>query len=311
MNEFLKRSDENPLITIHDLPYQATSVFNAGAADLGDEVLLLLRVESCSGRSHLIVARSEDGETNWTISDWALLHADQGHAYEKNGVEDCRIAWVEDLQRWVLAYVAYTSEGPGVALATTADFESTERMGLVMPPVDKNPVFLSQTFDGLYAALHRPSAGKGGIWISYSPDLQYWGRPELVMPARTGPWWDAVRVGAGFAPIETKDGLLLIYHGVKELAGAPIYRLGSAVLDPENPSALKARMRRWLLAPVAPYERQGDAPNVIFTCGGFARGDDLWIYYGAADCSVCLAKGKVSNIVSNTLADNVKDPCGN
>jgi predicted GH43/DUF377 family glycosyl hydrolase len=55
------RNPNNPLITTKDLPYQANAVFNAGAADLGDEVLLLLRVESCSGRSHLIVARSKDG----------------------------------------------------------------------------------------------------------------------------------------------------------------------------------------------------------------------------------------------------------
>ena len=310
MKRFLIRSEHNPLITIADLPYQATSVFNAGAADLGDEVLLLLRVESCSGRSHLIVARSKDGETDWQVADWALLHADQGYAYETNGVEDCRITWMQDLNKWALAYVAYTAEGAGVALATTEDFETAERIGLVMPPDDKNPVLLGQCFDGLYAALHRPRVGSGGIWISYSPDLQFWGKPQLVLPARSGPWWDAVRVGAGFAPIETEHGLLLIYHGVKELAGAPVYRLGSALLDPERPHKTLARMRRWLLAPQEAYERNGDAPNVLFTCGGFVRGDDLWLYYGAADCSVCLAKGKVSDIVSGTRKDNIKETDG-
>ncbi len=67
MKELFIRDERNPLITAGDLPYQANTVFNAGAADLGDEVLLLLRVESCSGRSHLIVARSTDGVTGWEI----------------------------------------------------------------------------------------------------------------------------------------------------------------------------------------------------------------------------------------------------
>ena len=78
MEELFVRCESNPLITAENLPYQANTVFNAGAADLGAEVLLLLRVESCSGRSHLIVARSRDGVTGWQIEEKALLHAEQG-----------------------------------------------------------------------------------------------------------------------------------------------------------------------------------------------------------------------------------------
>jgi len=68
------RNPLNPLISAKNLPYQANAVFNAGAADLGDEVALLLRVESPSGRSHLIVARSKDGVRNWLVEDTALFH---------------------------------------------------------------------------------------------------------------------------------------------------------------------------------------------------------------------------------------------
>ena len=116
------RSEHNPMLTARDLPYLANAVFNAGAVDLGDEVLLLLRVESCSGRSHLVVARSQDGATNWRIEDRALLHPAQGYPYETNGVEDCRITWMEDLGCWALAYTAYSEYGPGVGLATTKGF---------------------------------------------------------------------------------------------------------------------------------------------------------------------------------------------
>jgi predicted GH43/DUF377 family glycosyl hydrolase len=247
------RHPNNPLITTKDLPYQANAVFNAGAADLGDEVLLLLRVESCSGRSHLIVARSKDGVGGWYVEDYALIHPAQGYSNEANGVEDCRITWMEELNTWVVAYVAYSDQGPGVALAKTTDFRNIDRIGLVFPPDDKNATLFPRKFNGLYAILHRPSVGGGSVWISYSPDLVYWGKSELLLPARGGPWWDARRVGAGPPPIETEAGWLLIYHGVKEVAGGPIYRMGGALLDRNDPQRLIGRARRWLLSPEEPY----------------------------------------------------------
>ena len=298
MEELFLRHKDNPIIASRNLPYQTNAVFNAGAADLGDEVLLLVRVESTSGRSHLIVARSEDGVTDWRFEKLALLHPAQGFPYEVNGVEDCRLTWIEDMKAWVIAYTAYSDYGPGVALATTKDFRTVKRIGLVTPPTDKNAVLFPRRFDGLYAMLHRPSVGGGSVWISYSDDLVFWGKPEVVIPVRGGPWWDGLRVGAGLTPIETEQGWLVIYHGVKEVAGGPIYRIGAALLNLEQPSRLVARSRRWLLSPQEPYERTGDAPNVVFSCGGIVREGKLWMYYGAADSSICLATANVSDIVA-------------
>jgi predicted GH43/DUF377 family glycosyl hydrolase len=298
VEEVFVRSRENPLITSEDMPYLANTVFNAGAVDLGEEVLLLARVESASGRSHLIVMRSEDGVTNWRVEEKALLHPADNHPHEENGCEDCRITWVEQMECYVLAYTAYSGQGPGVALAKTKDFKSVSRLGLALPPDDKNAALFPDTFeDGLYAMLHRPSVGGGSIWISYSPDLQFWGKSRVVVPVRSGPWWDGARVGAGMTPIRTEQGWLIIYHGVKELAGSPIYRLGAALLDLEEPHKLKCRARRWLIGPRRQYERTGDAPNIIFSCGGFVRDGILWCYYGAADSSICLARAKVDDIL--------------
>lgn len=305
MAEFI-RSVHNPLITAKDLPYQANAVFNAGATVLGDEVLLLLRVESSSGRSHLIVARSADGVRDWRIEEWALLHPEDGCPYETAGVEDCRITWMEDMNAWVLAYVAYTNHGPAVALARTHDFASVERIGMVFPPDNKNAALFPRKFDGLYAMLHRPSVGGGGVWISYSPDLEYWGHPTMVLPPRGGPWWDSMRVGAGPAPILTPAGWLLIYHGVKEVAGRPIYRMGAALLDIDEPRRLVARARRWVLSPEEEYERSGDAPNVVFSCGAIVRGDEIWMYYGAADCRVCLATAKISDLLTTVAVERAE-----
>ncbi|MBC8373547.1 MAG: glycosidase, partial [Planctomycetes bacterium] len=69
------------------------------------------------------------------------------------------------------------------------------------------------------------------------------------------------------------------------------------LVDLEEPHRLIGRARRWLLGPQAPYERIGDAGNVIFSCGGIVRDGELWVYYGAADSSICLARAKVSDIL--------------
>jgi predicted GH43/DUF377 family glycosyl hydrolase len=303
MHDLFTRSRNNPLITARDLAYHANAVFNAGAADLGDEVLLLVRVETTSGRSHLIVARSKDGITGWRFEEQALLHPAQGFDYESSGAEDCRLTWIAEKNCWVIAYTAYSDFGPGVALATTTDFRSVERLGMVLPPDNKNASLFPRSFDGLFAMLHRPSVGGGSVWISYSPDLVYWGKPAVLIPVRGGPWWDGARVGAGLSPIETEAGWLVIYHGVKHVANDPIYRLGAALLDLNQPHRMIGRTHRWLLSPQEPYERTGDAPNVVFASGGFVRGDDLWIYYGSADSCICLATAKLADVLSVLTSD--------
>lgn len=305
MTEIFARSEYNPLISTHDLPYQANAVFNAGAADLGEEIVLLLRVESTSGRSHITLARSKNGITGWTVDDRALLHPAQGVPHETFGCEDCRATWMDDLDAWGLSYTAYSAHGPGIGLAITRDFETVERIGLAFPPDDKDAVLFPRKFGDLYAMLHRPAVGGGSIWIGYSPDLVFWGKTQVVIPLRGGPWWDGLRVGAGLPPIETEKGWLVIYHGVKEVLGQPLYRVGAALLDLEEPHRMTARSRRWMLTPREPYEQIGDAPNVVFPCGGFVRDGELWMYYGAADSSICLATAQLSDILDLVLAEPV------
>ncbi len=300
------RCKQNPLITAKNIPYQVNTVFNAGAADLGDEVVLLLRIESTSGRSHLTVAKSKDGITNWQVEDRALMHAGEGHRYEEFGLEDCRITWMEELGFWALTYTSYTEHGPAIGIAKTNDFCSVERIGIAYPPENKDAVLFPGKINDLYAMLHRPSVGGGSIWIGYSPDLIFWGKSNVVLPIHGGPWWDGKRVGAGLPPIKTDKGWLLIYHGVKQMPSGPIYRMGAALLDLENPHKLIARARRWVLAPEEPYERVGDVPNVVFPCGGFVRGNELWVYYGAADSSICLATANLNDLIDIILKEKVK-----
>lgn len=301
--DLFQRHPRNPLITARDIPYQVNTVFNAGAVDLGDQVLLLLRVESTSGRSHLTLARSKDGISGWQIDKHAFMHPGDGHPYEEYGIEDARITRVEGIPGWAISYTAYSSHGPAIGIARTDDFRFVERIAIAFPPNNKDAALFPRKFNGLYAMLHRPSAAGGSIWVGYSPDLIFWGKSEVVLPPRGGPWWDGMRVGAGLPPIETREGWLVIYHGVKQMPGGPIYRVGAVLLDLEKPEKVIAKTRRWLLSPQEPYERVGDVPNVIFPCGGFVRDGVLWVYYGAADSCICLATVELDQLLEVLLRE--------
>jgi len=291
------RNKSNPLITARDLAYKSNAVFNAGATHLGDKVVLMLRVESRSGRSHLTVAHSRNGISDWKIAKKPLMHADDGFRQETWGVEDCRITSLAGRNTHILTYTAYSPLGPAVGIAETKHFKTVQRLGIVYPPENKDAVLFPRKIKDEYVLLHRPATTDGRhIWIAYSPDLLYWGKPKMVLPARGNVFWDSYRVGAGPPPIETERGWLLIYHGVKKMESGLIYRIGAALLDLENPHRVIGRTNEYLMTPTEPYERIGDITNVLFATGGFVHKGDLWLYYGCADSYVCLATAPLSDI---------------
>jgi predicted GH43/DUF377 family glycosyl hydrolase len=287
-------------LTVSRLPVRAASVSNPGATRFGDEILLLVRVENAEGFSAIYVARSRNGVNDWRIGPKPLLAPGQPeHPYEKWGCEDARVVFIEEQQKWYITYVAYSPMGPAVALARTADFESVERLGLLGTTNDKDGALFCQRLGDRWGMLHRPEAGgREHIWLSYSSDLRYWGDPACVMFEGEGPSWDRLRIGAGPPPILVDDGWLLIYHGVKGYAGHLAYRAGVALLDRDQPERVLARSKTWVFQAEAQDETTGLAPNVVFPAGAIIQGDELWMYYGAADTCVCLAVAKVRELKS-------------
>ena len=248
----------------------ANSVFNPGAARVGDETILLVRVEDLRGISQLHVVRSADGVTGWTFDPEPLLRsAAESHPEEIWGCEDPRLTWLPEREEWAIAYTAYSSLGPLVSLAMTRDFRSVTRLGPVMPPEDKDAALFPVRFDGRWAMIHRPSPlrGKAHMWVSSSPDLRHWGDHALLLEARDGAWWDANKIGLGPPPLETAEGWLVMYHGVHMTGDGPIYRVGLALLDLADPHVLRRRMDEWVFGPSASYELMGDVGMVVFPCG--------------------------------------------
>jgi len=294
-----RRHDLNPVLTSAAWPYPVNSVFNPGATLLADgSTLLLCRVEDRQGLSHLCAARSVNGLDHWQIDPQPTFPADpERHPEELWGVEDPRITYVPELKQYAVVYTAYTRDGPGVALAFTEDFREFERYGVIMSPEDKDAALLPRRIGGNWALIHRPvSAPRAHMWISYSPDLHHWGNHTLMLEARRGGWWDANKIGLSPPPIETPQGWLVIYHGVRNTAAGAVYRLGLALFDLDAPERCLKRGKEWVFRPDEPYEVRGDVDNVVFPCGYTTApdGDTIRLYYGAADTSIALATVSVA-----------------
>jgi predicted GH43/DUF377 family glycosyl hydrolase len=297
-----RRHPGNPILTAAAWPYPAHTVFNAGATLLADgTTLLLCRVEERTGLSHLTVARSRNGIDNWEIDPRPTFTADPDNYPEEIwGVEDPRITYVPELQEYIITYTAYGSDGPGVSLASTKDFRQFQRLGVAMPPEDKDAALFPRRIGGRWVLVHRPVPGPGAhIWISYSDDLRQWQDRTMVLEAREGGWWDSRKIGLCTPPIETSEGWLLIYHGVRTTCAGCIYRLGLALFDLEHPERCLLRGDPWIFGPETDYELLGDVGNVVFPCGFTIApdGDTLNLYYGAADTCMALATGSVRSLL--------------
>ncbi len=296
--DVVKRFAGNPILTVDDIPFPCNSVFNAAVAKLDGEYLLLLRVEDMRGHSVLALACSEDGY-NFTVHDEPVMtRATEGEfaRYERKGIEDPRITLLDGT--YYILYTAVSQYGARLALAKTLDFRSFERIALISQPDNKDGVLFPRKVNGRYARLDRPMSGDtGNIWISYSDDLVNWGDAGVVMAVRADSW-DSWRIGASVPPIETQYGWLEIYHGVRETSHGPTYRLGAAMLDRDDPAKVLCRSAIPILAPREPYERMGDIPNVVYSCGALMTDDEeITIYYSGADTCICVGTVRLAELM--------------
>ena len=301
--DLFRRDEKNPILTASDWPYQVNSVFNPGAVRLADgQTLLLARIEDRTGISHLTVARSQDGITNWQIDPKPTFAPDrENYPEEEWGVEDARIVYLAELEQYAVTYTAYSARGPLVSLALTRDFKTFERRGMIMKPEDKDAAFFSKRIGGKWALIHRPvtPGSTADIHVSFSADLQHWSDSSVLLASRRGNWWDANKIGLCSPPIETVEGWLLIYHGVRVTGAGVIYRVGVALLDLEDPKRIIRRGDEWVMSPREPYEIIGDVGYVVFPCGQVVDEltGEIRLYYGAADSSIAVAHGNLNEVL--------------
>ena len=90
---------------------------------------------------------------------------------------------------------------------------------------------------------------------------------------------------------------------LKETVGGSIYRVGLALLDLDEPTRVLHRCADAAFGPLAPYERQGDVPNIVFPTGLIhdKAANEIRLYYGAADTSICLATAHLDDLLDTLL----------
>jgi predicted GH43/DUF377 family glycosyl hydrolase/glycosyltransferase involved in cell wall biosynthesis len=250
--------------------------------------------------SHLRVARSPDGERFEVDPSPALLPASELEAY---GVEDPRITEIDGV--FHISYVSVSRLGITTSLATTTDFRTFDRGGVILPPDQKDVVFFPSRVGGRYVAFTRPMPGSFsrvlGIWLAESPDLVHWGRHRPVALPRPG-MWDEARIGASLTPIPVEGGWLEIYHGADRTNR---YGMGAMLIDADDPARVLARSPHPLLTPELEYERSGFLHDVVFPSGHVPLDGEgrIRVYYGAADSNLAAADFEVADILANL------DPC--
>lgn len=296
------RYSSNPIVGRYDIP-SSNSIFNSAVVPFGDGFAGVFRSDNKAVQMNIYAGFSKDG-INWDINHSPIeMKPGNTDMIDSDYKYDPRVVFIED-RYWVTWCNGY--HGPTIGIAYTFDFVDFYQCENAFLPFNRNGVLFPEKIDGRYAMLSRPSDNGhtpfGDIYISYSPDMKYWGEHRCVMKVAEfeDSAWQCTKIGAGSAPIRINEGWLIFYHGVINTCRGFRYSMGAAILDPENPSKVLYRTQPYLLAPNETYELTGDVPNVIFPCAALCDGEKVAVYYGAADTVIGLAFGYLDEIVAFT-----------
>ncbi|MDK2878165.1 MAG: hypothetical protein PWR06_881 [Thermoanaerobacteraceae bacterium] len=315
----LKRFPHNPILNpIKEHWWENKFVLNTAALRVKDRVYLLYRAFGQDEVSRIGLAIS-DGYNIIERLDKPIFIPEREQ--ERKGCEDPRVVVIDD--EIFMLYTAYDGVVAQIAAASipvkdflNRDFDRWKRRGFAFPGLwDKDAFLFPEKIEGKYVIYHRIEPS---IWIAYSDELIFpWPKDghKIIMGPRSGLMWDSLKIGAGAQPIKTKYGWLLIYHGVdREM----IYRLGVILVDLKDPGRLLYRSPNPILSPETECEigKKGECwvPNVVFTCGAVPAldkevlddDDEILVYYGAADTNICLATGKVEDLIPEEVRRRVR-----
>jgi beta-1,4-mannooligosaccharide/beta-1,4-mannosyl-N-acetylglucosamine phosphorylase len=290
-----KRYDGNPIITARAVS-GANSIFNSAVVKFQKGYAGIFRVDGHNLSASLHQGFSKDGIT-WKIGPHPVKMTTKYDINPTSGGYDPRVVKIGEK-----FYITWCTgdNGASIGLAETSDFKSFRKLEHPLPPFNRNGVLFPRKVGGKYLLLHRPSDNGhtpfGKIFLSASPDLEYWGHHRHVLSEFGG--WGYTKIGPGPAPLEISDGWLCLIHGVRQTCSGFVYVIGGMILDKNEPWKVKHLCRNYLLAPSEYYERVGDVPNVVFPTSLFVDDDKrLRLYYGCADTCVALAYSTVKEVV--------------
>lgn len=304
---YVSRFPGNPIITPRPgFSWESHGTLNPAAIDLDGAIHILYRAVADGNVSTLGYAKSFDGLSIDERSDKPVYFPRANFERNANGsnnygCEDPRIVEIED--RLYMSYTAYDGSVPRVAVSTISkkDFIAKKWGSWSTPQIitpgdipNKDSTILPEAINGKYLIFHRVHES---ICADYVNSLDFSKEKideciEIISP-RKG-MWDGGKVGLAAPPVKTKQGWLLLYHGV---SWSTTYRVGAVLLDLDDPTIIKARTAIPLFEPEAEYEHKGIVPNVVFPCGLVVRGQTAFMYYGAADNVIGVATVKMSSLL--------------
>lgn len=308
----------NPIVAADSgTSWRAKAAFNGSPATAGDKTFLLYRAESAEQEidghklslSTIGVCESSD---RVNFSDHKQLITPE-YEFDKFGCEDPRVTKMGD--KYYIFYTALSKFPPDessikVAVATSRDLKKIDEKHLVTPFNAKAMALFPKKINGLMTAILTVDTDKppSKIAIAYFEheeqiwDENYWFNWYRKIDHNVIPLLRAAedQVEVGAVPIETADGWLLVYSYIKNYTSSDkIFGIEAVLLDRDNPLKIIGRLDEPILVPQKDYEVGGNVPNVIFPSGALVHNDELGIYYGAGDTTVCVATMKLDDLLAS------------
>ncbi len=299
LTDVMWRYSGNPIIGRYHIP-TSNSIFNSAVVPFENGYAGVFRCDNRAVQMNIYAGFSKDG-LDWDIRpDPIVMEPGNTEMIASDYKYDPRVTFIED-RYWVTWCNGY--HGPTIGIAYTYDFKRFHQCENAFLPFNRNGVLFPEKIDGKFAMLSRPSDNGhtpfGDIYLSYSPDMKYWGEHRCVMTVTPFEQsaWQCTKIGAGTVPFRIDEGWLMFYHGVINTCNGFRYSLGAAILDAARPDQVRYRTQPYLLAPAASYELAGDVPNVVFPCASLVQDNKVVVYYGAADTVVAIAFAYLDELI--------------
>lgn len=219
---------------------------------------------------------------------------------EERGMEDARFVRFTEDNGEITYYATYTAfDGVSIQpmLLETKDFYSFRIMPLYGEGAqNKNLALFPRKINGKYAMVSRLDGVNN--YVVFSDNLNVWEHPVKLHEPRHP--WSFVQVGNCGSPMETKDGWLLIMHGVGAMRR---YCISACLLDLEHPEKEINQLKEPFLIPLE-SEREGYVPNVVYSCGSIIHNDNLIIPYGMSDYAAAFASVSIPDLLEAILRND-------
>ena len=261
-----------------------------------DNILMQIKKEKVTDQIYWLAQCNYEVEfpADHLISERVLFPNSQS---ESNGMEDARfVRFIDDDGKitYYATYTAYSGSDILPQLIETKDFHHFKMITLNGPMVqNKGMALFPKKINSRYAMISRIDGEN--LYLMYSDSIHFWFEAEKIkLPEKP---WEFVAIGNCGSPIETKNGWILLTHGIGPMRK---YCIGAMLLDLENPAKVIGRLNDPLITP-SEEEREGYVPNVVYSCGSIILNKDLIIPYATSDSVSHIAIISVDELLNKMM----------